>query len=70
MITGLTIENYKALTGAYELQIKPLTILIGKDSSCSPNEHTDDYCAAYKIAYELQWGRMWLQYDCSSGECK
>jgi hypothetical protein len=28
----------------------------GKDPSCSPYEHTDAYCTAFKLAYEVQWG--------------
>lgn len=42
----------------------------GKDPSCSPYQHTDSYCTAFKFAYEAQWAYMWLQYDCSSGVCR
>ena len=41
-----------------------------KDPGCSPSEHSDAYCTNYKLAYEIQWGYMWIQYDCSSGECR
>jgi hypothetical protein len=41
-----------------------------KDPSCSPYEHTDAYCTAFKLAYEAQWASMWVQYDCSSGVYK
>lgn len=41
-----------------------------KDPSCSPYDHTDAYCTAFKLAYETQWAYMWVQYDCSSGVCK
>lgn len=41
-----------------------------KNNKCSPEEHTDGYCTLYKIACEAQWGYMWLQYDCTSGECQ
>ena len=43
---------------------------IDKDTGCSPYEHSDAYCTAYKLAYEIQWAYMTVQYDCSSGECR
>ncbi|MGA7368951.1 MAG: hypothetical protein WBX01_07475, partial [Nitrososphaeraceae archaeon] len=42
----------------------------GKDTGCSPYEHTDAYCTAFKLAYEAQWAYMSIQYDCSGGVCK
>ena len=41
-----------------------------KDTSCDPEVYTDAYCTGYKIAYELQWAYMTIQYDCSSGSCR